>query len=149
MDGYGPGLRVIRNHKQIRINLSQPKSNEVIQMQFFIVFAGFFAMSALLMATFYWLPKGQAAHGKFVFKCGVNFTAILRGNSKWKHVIYWSVPVLIFLFANSLGGLAMLVAAVVGLMFNKRYLASAIPSVSGPGQTIESAASENACNTAP
>src|SRR3546814_2124183 len=66
------------------------ESNEIIKMQYFIVFAGFFAMSALLMATFYWLPKGQAAHDKFIFKCGVNFTAILRGNSKWKHVIYRS-----------------------------------------------------------
>src|SRR3546814_19439596 len=80
-------------------------------MQYFIVFAGFFAMSALLMATFYWLPKGQAAHDKFIFKCGVNFTAILRGNSKWKHVIYWGVPVLVLLFSNFLGGLAMLAAA--------------------------------------
>src|SRR3546814_14663121 len=84
-------------------------------MQYFIVFAGFFAMSALLMATFYWLPKGQAAHDKFIFKCGVNFTAILRGNSKWKHVIYWGVPVLVLLFSNFLGGLAMLAAAFIGL----------------------------------
>lgn len=118
-------------------------------MQYFIVFAGFFAMSALIMATFYWLPKGQAAHDKFIFKCGVNFTAILRGNSKWKHVIYWSVPVLVFLFANFLGGLAMLVAAIVGLTFNKRYLASATPAVSELGQAIEAVASENARDTAP
>lgn len=118
-------------------------------MQLFIVFAGFFAMSALLMATFYWLPKGQAAHDKFIFKCGVNFTAILRGNSKWKHVIYWSVPVLVFLFANFLGGLAMLVAAIVGLTFNKRYPASTTPTASGLSQATESVASEKTPDAAP
>ena len=125
------------------------KSNGVIQMQYFIVFAGFFAMSALLMATFYWLPKGQAAHDKFIFKCGINFTAILRGNSKWKHAIYWGVPILVFLFANFLGGLAMLVATIVGLTFNKRYLASATHAVSGSDHTPEDAASESARNIAP
>jgi len=116
-------------------------------MNLFTIFLGFFLLSALLMATFYWLPKGQAAHDKLIFKCGVNFTAILRGNSKWKHVIYWGVPVLVLLFANFLGGLAMLVASIVGLTFNKRYLASAIPTVSGLGLN-ESAASENTPDTA-
>src|SRR3546814_11192516 len=94
-------------------------------MQYFIVFAGFFAMSALLMATFYWLPKGQDAHDKCISKCGVNFTAILRGNSKWKHVIYWGVPVLVLLFSNFLDGLAMLAAAIIGLTFNRSHMASA------------------------
>lgn len=124
------------------------ESNEIIKMQYFIVFAGFFAMSALLMATFYWLPKGQAAHDKFIFKCGVNFTAILRGNSKWKHVIYWGVPVLVLLFSNFLGGLAMLAAAIIGLTFNRRYLASATPAASELGR-VEVAASKNSPDTAP
>src|SRR3546814_19822954 len=103
------------------------ESNEIIKMQYFIVFAGFFAMSALLMATFYWLPKGQAAHDKFIFKCGVNFTAILRANSKWKHVIYWGAPVLLLLFSTFLGGWAMLAAAIIGLAFNTGFLVSCTP----------------------
>lgn len=79
---------------------------------------GSFTMIVLLLATYVFLPQQNLKTSQV--KIAINFTNAYRAGG-FKKFAYFAIPVVAFLFFSFFGGLFLLIAAVVGVVFNKRY----------------------------
>lgn len=79
-----------------------------------IAFASFI-MFTVLLATFFYVPKGMLEVR--TVKWAARYT-------NFHKVAYWGLPLFLIIFANLFAGLLLLVAAIVGLTFKKRYSAA-------------------------
>lgn len=84
---------------------------------FFVSAGASFILVTVLMATFIFVPKGNLTVR--CVKWSVNYT-------NFHKVAYWGLPLFLLIFMNVLAGLLLLIAAIVGLTFKKRYNAAVL-----------------------
>lgn len=95
-------------------------------MPFFSMFmAGVasFTLTVLFIATFGYLPQGAVS--RFPVRFSYRFTSWLREPKVRFKVLYWGIPISVFLFSSILTGTLLLMCAYLGVLFNKRWNAAA------------------------
>lgn len=88
-----------------------------------VLCASVLALILLTAATCHYLPKGDVQNMPVQF--ARNYTDWLRSPKQWLRVLYWAIPVSILLLSNLLAGIILLIAAYVGVVFNKRFMQAA------------------------
>jgi hypothetical protein len=92
-------------------------------MSYFIslltLIASMLVLAVLSYATFYALPKGM------LNRCGgfaVGYTEWLRSPNRWRRVLYWVIPAGVLFLGNWFAGIILLIAACIGVVFNRRFM---------------------------
>jgi hypothetical protein len=93
-------------------------------LSYILNFAAFFVLAAVLISTFHFLPKKNFGHHSIKFAS--RYTEVLRTGKPLGKVFFWAAPIVIFLFANALAGVVILIANGFATMFSKRYAAAMV-----------------------
>jgi hypothetical protein len=85
-----------------------------------VLCASVLVLILLMAATYHYLPKGDVHNMPIQF--ARNYTDWLRSPKGGPKILYWAIPISILLLSNLLAGIILLIAAYIGVVFNRRFM---------------------------